>query len=384
MDKTETLHTLSANKFEALYGKTPTSLIFAPGRINLIGEHTDYSDGFVLPVAIDRGISIAMSPTTDDRISLFSMDYSDYAKIDLKNFCKADEHWKEFIKGIAWVLAQQGFSLSGWQGVIVGNIPIGAGLSSSAAVEIALIRACMQAGNFSISAKEMAQMGRKAEQQWIGVNVGIMDQLVSAAGKKKYAVLLDCRSLDYEYIPIPESIQLVVLDTKTRRELAESAYNIRQEEVQTAARILEVPSLRDATMRMIAENQQKLPKTIMRRARHVTSENQRVIDFCKAMEQQDGFTMGKLINESHCSLRDDYEVSSTELNAIVEIAQDQPECYGARMTGAGFGGCALALINAKDCQHFEQAVFEEYLSATGLQSHIFPVSSSNGVQLTNP
>lgn len=281
--------------------------------------------------------------------------------------------------GMAWALLDTGYTLSGWQGAMSGNIPIGAGLSSSAAFEVAIGKTFCLASNLDLSPTKLALLSRKAEAEWVGVNVGIMDQLISAAGKEGHALLLDCKTLDFEYVPIPEGVTMVVLDTMTRRELKKSDYNARHEEVKQASRLLDVQFLREATPQMVEETRPQMPSTIYRRARHVVSENERVHNFSHAMRNNDLLMMGQLIDASHASLRDDFEVSSPELNLIVELAQKQPECLGARMMGAGFGGCALALLKTGHVDPFSEKVFHPYYSQTGIEPHIFNVTSAVGV-----
>lgn len=367
------------NKYIHLYHGAPKVLVVAPGRINLIGEHTDYSDGFVLPVAINLGIVIAMTPREDRLIKLYSIDLNEHIEINLSKLSKEKDGWQEYIKGVAWALGEKGYDLHGWQGVIAGSIPIGAGLSSSAAVLVATTKAFSISSDLSLSATEIAQIGKTAESEWVGVNVGIMDQLVSAAGKSDHAVCLDCRTLDYEYVPIPGKVSFVVLDTMTRRELSHSAYNTRHEEVKESSKILGVRNLRDANLNLLNEKKGLLSDTLFRRARHVISENERVLACSSAMKKGDLQEMGALIDASHTSLRDDFEVSSKELNLIVEIAQNQASCLGARMMGAGFGGCALALIENANVEHFIGQVTEAYLAETDIRPHIFKVESEDGV-----
>lgn len=368
-------------KFVDLYGHNPEAIIFAPGRINLIGEHTDYSDGFVLPVAINLGIYLAVSPTNKNIIEIFSIDFNESGQIDLSDFTEGNKEWLEYLKGIINVFHEKGHQLVGWQGVIAGNLPIGAGLSSSAAAELAWIKACSLASGMDIPAPEMAKIGRKAEKEWVGVNVGIMDQLISAAGRKNHAMLLDCRTLEFSHLKIPNSIRLFVLDTQTRRELSHSSYNIRYKEVDQAAKILGISTLRDASLSMLEKQGNKLSEVLYKRTRHVITENMRVKAFCKAMQTNDSERMGTLINKSHASLRDDYEVSSKELNAIVSIAQKQPGCLGARMTGAGFGGCAIAITEDQDNSQFVESIRNQYMLETHIEPDIFQVSSAEGVHI---
>lgn len=370
----------AVEKYIRLYHIGPELAVFAPGRINLIGEHTDYSDGFVLPVAINLGVLIALTPREDHLVKLYSIDLDEAIEIDLQGLEKKSENWGEYIKGVAWALKERGFSLQGWQGVVTGSIPIGAGLSSSAALLVAAAQGFCVSGGFSLSETTIAKIGRIAESEWVGVNVGIMDQLISAVGKAGQAVCLDCRTLDYEYVPIPENVSFVVLDTMTRRELSQSAYNTRHDEIAEASKRLGVPTLRDATLSSLQKKKHALSETLYRRAKHVITENRRVLAFGSAMKNGDQDKMGSLINESHASLRDDFEVSSDELNLIVEIAQNQPVCLGARMAGAGFGGCALAIIENSNVETFIANVSKAYQLETGIQPHLFKVESGDGVR----
>lgn len=360
------------------FKEKPTHYTMAPGRINLIGEHTDYSEGFVLPVAINRYMIIAFTPRNDNLIQLYSLDFDDTLSVPLDGLKQAQGGWKDYVMGMAWALIDSGYDLSGWQGVVAGNIPIGAGLSSSAAFEVAIGKTFCSTSNLQISAIELAKISRKAESQWVGVNVGIMDHLISAAGKENHALLLDCRNFELEYIQIPKEVRLIILDTNTRRELTSSAYNERHNDVREAAERLGLKQLRDATTSLLHRDKTILNALLFKRAKHVISENERVKDFVKAMRKSDLLTMGNIINQSHASLKDDFEVSSKELDFIVELAQSQTNCIGARMMGAGFGGCALAVINNDDTQTFEQTVHDSYLDETDIKPHIFEVLSAEG------
>jgi len=375
----EQLSAAVENAFKDRFGGRPEAVINAPGRVNLIGEHTDYSEGFVMPMAINRGISIAASPRQDSRLRVFSIDFDEMLDVRLDDLQKSSPGWQEYIKGVAWVMQRGGQSLCGWDGVMAGDVPIGAGLSSSAAVEIASAFAFNLFTDIQKSRVELASAAQKAERVWVGVQVGIMDQLISAVGKKGHAVRIDCRTLEYKYVQIPREARFVVLDTGTRRELSNSAYNERREECEQAAQVLGVNTLRDATLIMLTVLQNEMNAIVYKRARHVISENKRVHDFAAAMRDTDFARMGALLNQSHASLRDDFEVSSTELDLIVEIALRQPGCFGARMTGAGFGGCALALIKKNAEKNFIESVRQEYSQITQIDPSIFSVAAEDGV-----
>ena len=365
--------------FNHKYHTPPAAVISAPGRINLIGEHTDYTGGFVLPTAIDRSIKLAFSPIDEPKVRVHSIDLDEIREVKLTAINHDPENWFEFIKGVAWAMKEMGHPIRGWQGVFTGDIPIGAGLSSSAALEIAVVKAFCLASDITLLPTEMALIGKKAEIDWVGVNVGIMDQLISAGGKAGHAMFLDCKTLAYDFVAIPDEVTLVVLDTMTRRELTHSAYNTRRHEVATAENILEVPSLREATLNDLIHKEPDLPQNVFKRAKHIVTENERVQLCVKLMRNGDISGMGDLINESHISLRDDFEVSSAELNTIVEISQGRPGCLGARMTGAGFGGCALAIIENEFLESFTKTVIVRYYKEKGIKPQIYPIRSSSGV-----
>ena len=364
------------------FGKRPLFLVRAPGRVNLIGEHTDYNDGFVLPMAIDREICIALSPRSDNWVELHSLDLENPADFSLSTFEKGDEGWVEYVKGMAWTLQEAGFELTGWQGVSAGNIPVGAGLSSSAALELAVARAFATVSDLEWNPAQMAQLGQKCENQWVGVNCGIMDQMISAAGKEGHALLIDCRTLETCLVPLPPETAVVILDTTTRRGLVDSAYNERRSQCEEAAAFFGVSALRDVdidTLNAKADGLAPLPR---KRAKHVITENQRTLDAMAAMLQEDPHTLGKLLIESHDSLRDDFEVSSEELNQIVDCAlRRDTAIFGARMTGAGFGGCAVALVRDYNAKAFANAVSACYQAATGLQPNIYICYPSDGANV---
>ena len=344
------------------FGEAPAAVVRAPGRVNLIGEHTDYNDGFVLPMAIDREIRIALRPRADDRVRVFAADVGQEASFALTAL-ERGTGWQEYVKGVAWALQSEGLALVGWEGVMAGDVPRGAGLSSSAALELAAARAFQASSGFPWQATRMARACQRAENRWVGVNSGIMDQLISALGREGHALLLDCRSLDGEVVPLPEEHVVVVLDTGTRRGLVGSAYNERRTQCEAAALHFGVPALRDVSQEAFEAGAEGLPELPRRRARHVIGENARTLAAAEAMRHGDAAALGRLMNASHASLREDFEVSSDALDAIVACARTQPGCRGARMTGAGFGGCAVALVEASAVDAFVGAVTACYDSA---------------------
>ena len=373
-------------EFERRFGAPPQFVARAPGRVNLIGDHTDYNDGFVLPMAIDRAVWIAFRPSTDGRVRVDSLDFDERGEFDpealpTRRDGATGEGWLEYLRGVAWALDGAGLPARGWEGVVAGDVPLGAGLSSSAALELATMVAFAATGGFEWEPKRMARLAQRAENAWVGVNCGIMDQLISAAGEAEHALLIDCRSLETRAVPIPESAAVVVLDTATRRGLVDSAYNERRRQCEDAARFFGVRVLRDVDKAAFAARAGGLEEPIRRRARHVISENARTVAAAQALEQGEVARVGELMNESHESLRGDFEVSRGELDTVVELATRREECFGARMTGAGFGGCAVALVAAERAQAFARSVARDYEAATGLRPAVYVCSATRGAGL---
>jgi len=366
--------------FEERFHRPPRVIVRAPGRVNLIGEHTDYNDGFVLPLAIDRAIWIALEPCDDRKVAVYSADFKQAGEFSLDQFEHKKEGWLEYLKGVAWSLKDAGYTLNGWQGVMQGDVPKGAGLSSSAALEVATARAFAAVSHWEWEPVKMAKLGQRAENRWVGVNCGIMDQLISATGRACHAVLIDCRSLELSPVPFPPGVAVAILDTATRRGLVDSEYNQRRAACESAAAAFGVRALRDVEVAQFDRDSSRLDRTTARRARHVISENQRTLSAADAMRQGDVRTLGRLRNESHESLRDDYEVSSEALNAMVQAARAHAACYGARMTGAGFGGCAIALLDAKAGQDFARTVAADYQERTGHTPAVYVCQATNGAE----
>jgi galactokinase len=353
----------------------------APGRVNLIGEHTDYNDGFVLPLAIDRAIWIALRPREDRRVVVHSLDFDETREFSLDELQKGESSWVEYLKGVAWSLQDAGLPLAGWEGVVRGDVPLGAGLSSSAALEMAVVRAFAAAGSFPWDPAKMAKLGQRAENQWVGVNCGIMDQLISAAGRADHALLIDCRSLETRPVPFPPGIAVVVLDTATRRGLVGSAYNERRCQCEAAAAFFGVSALRDVDLETFERRSAELEEPIRSRARHVITENHRTEAAAEAMVRGDVDELGELMSQSHASLRDDYRVSSEALDAMVEAAMGHPACRGARMTGAGFGGCAVAIIDTPAADEFVAKVSTDYSHLTGNTPAIYVCRATSGAEV---
>lgn len=359
----------------------PRWLLRAPGRVNLIGEHTDYNDGFVLPMAIDRWVWLAVRPREDRRVVCESLDMENVADFDLDRMDKDSEAWNEYLKGVAWALQDAGKELRGWEGVLKGDIPIGAGLSSSAALEMAAAKAFALASDLPWNPREMARLCQQAEREWVGVNCGVMDQMICALGEVDHGLLIDCRTLETEQIPLPRGCTILILDTGTRRGLRDSAYNERRRQCEQAARFFGVQALRDLSLDQFQPKAGQLEDVVRRRARHVISENERTLEAAQVMRAGDAGRLGALMDASHESLRVDYEVSSPVLNAIVRLARREHGCYGARLTGAGFAGCAVALVEENKAQQISESVSTSYHDETGLEASVYVCRAVRGVEV---
>jgi galactokinase len=369
-------------EFNRHFGNLAESIIRAPGRVNLIGEHTDYNDGFVLPMAIDRWTCLALRRREDRSVRLHSLEFDETQTFSLDGLVPDAAHgWAAYPHGVAGALVEADFQLTGFDGVIASTVPIGAGLSSSASVELAVARAFAVVSGFDWDAPRLARICQRAENHWVGVNCGIMDQLISASGLAGHAVLMDCRDLSLRYVPLPSSISIVILDTGKRRGLVDSAYNERRSQCAAAAKACGAKALRDVTESGLDATAHLLDEDTFRRARHVITENRRTQEAAEAMAGGDTVRMGTLMNESHRSLRDDFEVSCCELDIMVDIAQRQKGCLGARMTGAGFGGSAIALVRTTAIEDFLSGVAPAYRQATGLTPAVYVSRPSNGAEV---
>lgn len=374
------LHNQVKKSFAEYFHEEPTLLVRAPGRVNLIGGHTDYNDGFVLPIAIDRAVWIALRVRPDRQVVVHSTDFEETGEFSLDDLQRG-QGWLEYLKGMAQTLQQAGYTLRGWEGVMAGDVPIGAGLSSSAATEMAVARAFMAVSGFDWDPVRMAAAGQRCENEWIGVNSGIMDQMASALAQAGQALFLDCRTLAYEQVPLPQGLAVVVMDTATRRGLVGSAYNQRRSQCEAAAHVLGVKALRDANLDQLQAEEDKMDEITFRRARHIITENQRVLHAVQAMHAGEVVRLGRLLDASHASLRDDFEVSNLALDQMVACARQQAGYLGARMTGAGFGGCAVALVREADQQAFVGHVSDCYHRTSELEPILYPCQASQGASL---
>jgi galactokinase len=371
--------------FRELYG-TDARIYRAPGRVNLIGEHTDYNDGFVMPAAIGFSTWVAAAPRPDRKIVVYSTNYAQQVEFDLDAVVTpARQHWGDYVYGVAVILEQNGYDLRGANLLIRGDVPIGAGLSSSAAIEVATGYALLDTAGLSMDRIELAKLCQRVENEFIGLRSGIMDQFVSCNGREGHALMLDCRSLDYRLLPLPAEVRLVICNTMVKHSLATGAYNQRRAECEAGVQHLrsflpDVRALRDVSLSELQQYGRDLPEVIYRRCHHVISENERVLASAAALEQGDFTTFGRLMNASHQSLRDDYEVSCEELDVMVRLAGEVEGVYGARMTGGGFGGCTINLVSAEHVSEFERVVAQGYQQATGHAPEIYICSAAEGAE----
>jgi galactokinase len=358
----------------------------APGRVNLIGEHTDYNDGLVMPAAIDFSTWVEIAPRTDRTLSVFSENFDEEVEFDLDDPApQPQRHWSDYVRGVALALEQSGYRLKGAQLQIRGEVPIGAGLSSSAAIEVASAYALLSQSGFEVAGVELARLCQQAENNFVGIRCGIMDQFIACQGQRGQALLLDCRSLEYRLLPLPENVRLVICNTMVKHELASGEYNKRRAECEEGVRQLArrrdgVRALRDLTLAQLESDGHDLPEVIYRRCRHVISENARVLQAAAALEQGDLVEFGRLMAESHRSLQQDYEVSCDELDLMVKLANALPGIYGARMTGGGFGGCTINLVSDDAVEEFKRQIARDYLNTTGITAEIYVCQTADGAK----
>lgn len=375
--------------FRELYGHEPR-LFRAPGRVNLIGEHTDYNEGFVLPVAIDKETVVAGRARDDRRVHVHAFDMNESAGFDLDAPHARERgrgHWLDYVEGVARVLEERGERLRGCDFVIHSDVPQGAGLSSSAALEVSAGLALLSlSGALEVDLRELALAAQRAEHVYAGIKCGIMDQFASALGRAGHALLIDCRTLEVEYFPLETSeTTLVICDTRVKHELASSAYNERRAECERGVELLRdkitgLSALRDLSIADFKRHEEQLPEPIRRRCRHVVTENERTLSAARALATHQIEAMGRLMYLSHRSLRDDFEVSCAELDLLVEIAEDTYGTIGARMTGGGFGGCTVNLVRRPALAEFQKTVKAKYSQAVSYEPAIYLAEPCDGAQ----
>jgi len=370
---------------EAAFGPGKPPRVFrAPGRVNLIGEHTDYNDGFVLPMAVGRHIWLAAREDSARHLRLFSVDFGQEALFDLGCLERDPARpWGNYVAGVAWAFAQAGLPVRGLEAALTGNVPIGSGLSSSAALETASAVALEALSGLDVPPVRRALLCQKAEAEFVGVQCGIMDQFVSSLAQEGHALLLDCRSLEYKRVRVPERAAVVIADTGVRRALATSAYNERRRQCEEGVRLLRrhlpgIRALRDVPWEALERWRGDLPEAVYRRCAHVVQENARVLAAVDALHAGDLETMGRLMDASHASLRDLYEVSCPELDLMVQLARSLPGCFGSRLTGAGFGGCTVSLVATERAEAFAQDLAAAYAARTGRRTEAFVERPAGG------
>ena len=374
----------------------PGVLYAAPGRVNLIGEHTDYSDGFVMPAAIDFATVVAISPRTDGRVLVHSVNFDERVDKSVPELLDdgyaslragREVHWSDYPAGVLWALREHGVPMdNGFSMTIAGNVPLGAGLSSSASIEVATAIAVLGATSFDLHLTKTALLCQHAENAFVGANCGIMDQFVSCFGQQDNAVMIDCRWLEYTLAPIPRSVRIVICNSMVKHTVARGEYNNRRAEIEQGTEILrahrpEIMALRDANLADLTKWGQEMPANVLKRCRHVVTENARVLAAADAFHSSNLTYFGELMRQAHISMRDDFEASCKEIDIMVGLAIKQPGCYGARITGGGFGGCTVNLVAAAQVEAFTAAMRAGYLAATGITAEIYISRASDGARV---
>jgi galactokinase len=368
---------------EHRYHITP-QIYAAPGRVNLIGEHTDYAEGFVMPAAIDFATLAAISPRTDGKVVIFAENFAEERTYDAAALpAKATGHWSDYPLGVLAVLAGEGLTIPAFSLSLWGDVPLGSGLSSSAAVEVATATAVTGLMGVSIPGPKLARLCQRSENEFVGANCGIMDQFISANGAVDHALLLDCRDLSFKLAPIPADVALVIANTMVKHSVAGEGYTSRRAQVEEACRIIathrpEVKFLRDATVEDLEKWGHEMPPLALKRARHVITENTRTVAAADALLKQDLPTLGRLMHEAHVSYSKDFEASCMEADTMVDLAQDLPGLIGARLTGGGFGGCTINLVEKDKADGFAAALKGRYHAATGIDPEIHICHASAG------
>ena len=374
---------LLTDEFQRSY-HAPPMIFRAPGRVNLIGEHTDYNDGFVMPAAIGFYTWIAASARPDRSLHVRSAEFQETVDLSLDSLAGPPrKHWSDFVRGVAAVLESRGVHLSGANLIIQGQVPMGAGLSSSASLEVATGLALLATSQAEVPQLELVKICQRAEHEYVGTRCGIMDQFIAVFASSGHALMIDCRSLDYQSLSIPDDARLVICNSMVKHELASGEYNRRRAECEAGVKVFRksspaVQALRDVTLADLENHQAQLTEVVYRRCRHVISENQRVLDAAEALRASDLNLFGQRMYESHRSLQQDYEVSCPELDLLVEIASSCQGVYGSRMTGGGFGGCTITLVRANSVEAFHEKITQAYKTKTGITPDLYVCSAAQG------
>jgi galactokinase len=373
----------TVSAFRERFREAPAHFFRAPGRVNLIGEHTDYNDGFVMPIAIDFATFAAVGPRSDRRLVVYSHNFDQVREFDLSNLEQdAPQHWSDYVRGVAAILQKQ-CQLKGANLVVHGNVPIGSGLSSSASLEVATAMALLANSRADLPRKDIALACQRAENQYTGARCGIMDQFVSCFGESGRAILIDCRDLTYKTVPLDNAHSIIVCNSKVSHSVAGGEYNSRRADCERSVKTLRgklpmIKALRDVTLPQLEENRSLLSEVEFRRCRHVISENDRVQASAKALRVGDVRRFGELMFESHTSMRDDYEISCRELDIMVELARGYDGVLGSRMTGGGFGGCTVNLVRKEAVAEFQKMIEREYEEETGITPETYVCSAAAG------
>jgi galactokinase len=360
------------------------ALFIAPGRVNLIGEHTDYADGFVMPAAIDFATIAAISPRRDGQAVIYSRNFDETVSRPIAEVgSRGAHHWSDYPLGVLATLLEESIAVPGFDLTLYGDVPLGAGLSSSASIEVASMMAMLHLAGTSLLPEKVAQLCQRAENDYVGAPCGIMDQFVSCCGAEDHALLLDCRSLEYRLAPVPKHLSLVLCNSMVKHSHAGGEYITRRAEVEEGTAILrrhrpEVRLLRDATMEDLQQWGHEMPPNVLKRCRHIITENARTVAAAEALEANDLSLLGRLMAEAHASYRDDFEASCREADILVDLAMKQPGCIGARLTGGGFGGCTVNLVESERAEDFASTMAEGYQEATGIHPEIYLSRASAG------
>ncbi len=372
--------------FKKFFKEKPL-IICSPGRVNLIGEHTDYNNGFVLPAAIDKSIIFGILPSEGGKCSVHALDKNERYEFYIDDLHFSKKGWPNYIMGVVDQLKKGGYQIKGFNCVFGGDIPVGAGLSSSAALETGLAFGLNYIYNLGIGELDLVKLAQKAENEFVGVKCGIMDQYVNIFGKNKKVLKIDCRILKHEYYPFDfQDISIVLFNTNVSRALASSEYNKRREDCDEGIKIIKkmypyISSLREVTIEMIKEARAFMSEVVYKRCKYVVEENNRVLMACEALEKKDLKSFGEYMKESHLGLRDDYQVSCPELDFLLDIVRDEPAVYGSRMMGAGFGGCTINLIKSDSVKGISEYVFQKYEKQFGKKPGVYVTSINSGTHI---
>lgn len=372
--------------YKQQFDHLPDLVVSAPGRVNLIGEHTDYNDGFVLPMAIDRKICVAGAPRDDEEVCLYSLNFQEMARFPLTSL-KKEGKWTDYVQGVIDELFKAEEPIRGFNAVLYGNVPLASGLSSSAALEVATAFFLANLNAIDMSPEEMAKLCQRAENRFVGMNCGIMDQFISRLGREGHAVYLDCRDLRYQLVPFDiEGYVVVICNSHVKRQLVDSAYNERRAQCEEGVRLLQtklenITALRDVSSEQLKEHKALLPAIVYRRCKHVITENERVIQAVSILQRGDISSFGDLLTQAHESLRNDYEVSCSELDHLVAIARQVNGTVGSRMTGAGFGGCTVSIVQESALEDFKTTIVDEYKKRTGITAEIYVSKAEDGARI---